>query len=314
MRQLQASIQQETVALFPGITLTLFAQGVPQAAPDACLAVYCCTDGRLGWQFGNQQSVYLGAGDFLICAPHAVGQPLSLPDVSARGLCVKFELAALEQPLPPLTGAEVCSAAWLSDFCAAAAFLPLAGTMETDRIFAGLTKAPGPLQLASQKLSALQLLLYLYEMSPTAQTRLNQYQMEQVAVIRQIHEQLVTHMAQRFTIEALSRQYLMNATTLKEVFKSVYGDSIAAHMKEHRMQHAAELLQSTPMSLTEIARAVGYSSQGKFAAAFKAYFQISPKAFQRQTNMQLCASPLACCEAKDKMPKCAWRLANTGEK
>ena len=89
-----------------------------------------------------------------------------------------------------------------------------------------------------------------------------------------------------FTIEALARQYLMNPTTLKEVFKSVYGTSIAAHIKAHRMQRAAELLQMTSLSLAEIAQAVGYSSQGKFTAAFKAYYQVPPKAFKKHPPYQ----------------------------
>ncbi len=80
-------------------------------------------------------------------------------------------------------------------------------------------------------------------MTPASQVPLTQYRAERIAVIRQIHAQMIENMAQRFTIEALARQYLMNPTTLKEVFKSVYGTSIAAHIKEHRMQRAAELLQ-----------------------------------------------------------------------
>ena len=105
---------------------------------------------------------------------------------------------------------------------------------------------------------------------------------EQIEIIRQIHKQLIEHMDQRFPIEALSRQYLMNPTTLKSVFKSVYGTSIAAHMKQHRMAQAARLLRETNLSVAEIAGRVGYDSQSKFAAAFKGVYQVLPKEYRKK--------------------------------
>ena len=170
------------------------------------------------------------------------------------------------------------------------------GRFDSCSIFVGLAAGPGPLQAARQKLKALELLLYLSEMTPASQVPLTQYRAEQIAVIRQIHAQMIENMAQRFTIEALARQYLMNPTTLKEVFKSVYGTSIAAHIKEHRMQRAAELLQMTSLSLAEIAQAVGYSSQGKFTAAFKAYYQVPPKAFKKRPPDQSALPDCPCCK------------------
>ena len=103
---------------------------------------------------------------------------------------------------------------------------------------------------------------------------------EQVKIIREIHDHLTEHMEQRVTIEELARQYLINPTTLKTVFKEVYGSSLAAHMKEHRMEKAA-LLRETDMSVAEIAGQVGYESQSKFTAAFKEQFGLLPTAYRR---------------------------------
>lgn len=104
----------------------------------------------------------------------------------------------------------------------------------------------------------------------------------QMDTIRQIHKQLMDHMDQRFTIESLAKQYLMNPTTLKAMFKSVYGTSIAAHMKEHRMAEAAKLLRGTNLSVAEIARRVGYDSQSRFSSAFKATYQILPTEYRKK--------------------------------
>ncbi len=104
---------------------------------------------------------------------------------------------------------------------------------------------------------------------------------EQVKIIREIHDHLTEHMEQRMTIEELSHRYLINPTTLKTVFKEVYGNSLAAHMKEHRMEKAAALLRETDMSVAEIAGQVGYESQSKFTAAFKEQFGQLPTAYRR---------------------------------
>ena len=61
-------------------------------------------------------------------------------------------------------------------------------------------------------------------------------------------------------------------TTLKNVFKAVYGTSLAAHIKEHRLLQAAELLCHSQDSMAEIAAKVGYESQSRFSAAFKKRF------------------------------------------
>lgn len=108
------------------------------------------------------------------------------------------------------------------------------------------------------------------------------YQSEQVKIIRSIHEQLVENLDQRYTIDSLSKQYLMNATTLKKVFKAVYGTSIAAHIKMHRMEQAAKLLRETQDDIIQIAQSVGYESQSKFTAAFKEHFKMLPTEYRKK--------------------------------
>ena len=110
-----------------------------------------------------------------------------------------------------------------------------------------------------------------------------EYQSEQIEVVRRIHEQLTQNIGQRITIEALSKQYSMNPTTLKTVFKSVYGNSLAAHIREHRMEMAAQLLRETDLSMAAIGQQVGYESQSKFTAAFKAYYKMPPSEYRKKS-------------------------------
>lgn len=111
--------------------------------------------------------------------------------------------------------------------------------------------------------------------------RVGQFSAEQVETVRRMHDELMLHPEQKITIEELARKYLMNPTTLKAAFKAVYGESIAAHMKEHRLEKAAELLRNTDMSVAEIALRSGYNSQSRFSTAFREHWHVLPSEYRK---------------------------------
>ena len=99
--------------------------------------------------------------------------------------------------------------------------------------------------------------------------QVEEYRAEQVELVRRVHDQLLAQLDH------------MNPTTLKNTFKEVYGVSIAAHIKAHRMERAAQLLRETGWSVAEVARAVGYDSQSRFTAAFKSVFHQLPREYRK---------------------------------
>ena len=78
---------------------------------------------------------------------------------------------------------------------------------------------------------------------------MTQYCSRQTALIKDIHTLLTEHLDQRFTIEELSKKYLINTSSLKEIFKGVYGLPIATYMKEYRIHRGMELLRQTDDSM-----------------------------------------------------------------
>ena len=102
--------------------------------------------------------------------------------------------------------------------------------------------------------------------------------------VRKIHDYLVDHLDERITIDELARMFHTNATTLKEAFKSEYGTSLAAHIKEHRMERAELLLRDTEMNISEIAKNVGFDSGSRFTSAFKEKFGMLPSEYRRKSK------------------------------
>ena len=110
------------------------------------------------------------------------------------------------------------------------------------------------------------------------------YTSPQVEIIKTIHKRLTSNLQERPTIEELSKEYLINPTTLKDTFKGIFGQPIGTYMKVYRMKQAAALLRQTQATIAEIASQVGYENQSKFATAFRDVMKIAPAEYRKQNS------------------------------
>lgn len=102
-----------------------------------------------------------------------------------------------------------------------------------------------------------------------------------VQTVNEIHGLLTADLKNRYTIEELSLKFHINQTTLKTVFKKVFGQSLAAYMKEYRIKRAMEYLTQSNRSISEIAEQVGYENQSKFTQAFKDITGTLPRDYRK---------------------------------
>lgn len=206
---------------------------------------------------------------------------ITLPNEYYEGISIYIDLNTLsEEPPELLKNTGITGNSILDKFCKDENFSAFIGNEETDAIFSSFYHQPKEFQLAYWRIKVIELLLYLSKLSFDTENRLSEYQSEQVELVRSIHKYLLDNISQRITIDEMARKYLINPTTLKSVFKAVYGTSIASHIKEHRMKFAARLLMETPKSIKEIAKEVGYESQSKFSKAFKEYYDVLPTEYR----------------------------------
>ena len=112
------------------------------------------------------------------------------------------------------------------------------------------------------------------------------YYKTQMEKIRAIHSQITTNLKNRFTIEELSQQYDMPATTMKKCFREIYGDSIYSYQKRYRINVAASmLLKDEKKEIQEIATQMGYENPGKFSAAFRSVMGVLPAEYRTSTSL-----------------------------
>ncbi len=256
---------------------------VKHKAMDGIIQINYCKSGQMVWKMESGDYIYLNPGDFSLHSTSVCADSfISLPSGQYSGLTIFIDLQEVCANPPEILGSADIAESIADRLCNGEKTVFMNGNATTESIFSAFYDQPEQLRLTYQKIKTLELLLYLSKPEFTHTNQLTAYQSEQIEVIKKIHDRLTGQMGERITIEELSRQYLMNPTTLKAAFKEVYGTSIAAHMRQHRMEHAAKLLRETNMSVAEIAQAVGYDSQSKFAAVFKAYYQVLPREYRRK--------------------------------
>lgn len=283
----------EIFSVFPGIEIHLSKYAAAHISSEhppfpSVLQINHCRLGRVGWEMGNGNTLYLGSGDLSlhkmdVCAESELNYPLGY----YQGLSVFIDLTILnENPPEILKDAGITGDLLDQRFCGHNHFTAMPANPKIEHIFSELYELPKQMLLPYFKLKVQELVLFLSMLQPEQERQLTSYLSEQIAVIQTIHKQLTSHLEQRFTIESLSKQYLINTSTLKEVFKNVYGLPIATYMKEYRLKQAAVMLRETHDNISQIAAAVGYENQSKFTNAFKDSYQILPTSYRKHYQNQ----------------------------
>lgn len=273
--------------VFPGITLSLnqfLADQIilhPISMLDI-LEISHCRSGKITWTVNHDTSFSLGEGDsFLLNNGYRKDLTMKLPSGYYEGISIYIDLKKVRKNLPPVLQDTFQNSKRLQYwFPSSKTPVMIPSGPETDCIFHPLYDLPVDLRMPYFKLKVQELFLYLYRFSLDTDRQYT-HPLPQTALMKQIHQQLTSHLERRYTIEELSRQYLINTSTLKETFKAVYGMPIATYMNGYRMRKAMELLLKTDNSIAEIAADVGYETQGKFTKAFKKFTQMTPSSYRK---------------------------------
>lgn len=107
----------------------------------------------------------------------------------------------------------------------------------------------------------------------------------QTRIAKNVAERLQKDLASHTSAREMAADYGTSETSLKNYFREVYGENLSSYRARLRMKKAAELLQNTSLCVSEIAAQTGYSSQSKFAAAFKKYYGAAPVEFRRKSAL-----------------------------
>ncbi len=80
----------------------------------------------------------------------------------------------------------------------------------------------------------------------------------------------------------LANRISVSSRQLRRMMKELYGMSFQEKLTSVRMEQAGILLRTTDMTTTEVAYAVGYSSESSFYQNFREYHAITPGEYRKQ--------------------------------
>ncbi len=272
-------------AVMPGIDFYTQEYDAPQglcAVPGEVpvLEISWCRRGRMECRMRDGCILYMGEGDIFLSMTDNHAEHLEFPLGYYSGIAVSVAPDSAVLPAAfasrGISPSELIGKFFADDDC----FL-FRASPETKHFFEPVFTSSEDLLPLHIRLRVMELLLFLHELDPKAQSPMTFYHKRQTDIIKDVERDLRHNLSQRRTIDELSAKYCISATSLKTSFRDVFGSPIAAYMKRLRMERAAELLLTGDASVAEIGQSVGYETPSKFTSTFKTYFGMTPAEYRR---------------------------------
>ncbi|EQF26640.1 bacterial regulatory helix-turn-helix s, AraC family protein [Clostridioides difficile CD160] len=252
------------------------------------LEISYCLKGRVECELKDGTYLYLGEGDLGINMLDNPVEAMNFPLEHYEGISVNLYLDTLSKHLPEILENDSVDIYSIKDkFCMDDGCFVMRATKQIEHLFYELYKIPDDIKEAHLKMKVIELLLSMSVLNKPHDEKKENYYKYHVKTIKQIQDYITKNYAERYTIDELSKKYFISLTTLKVYFKEVYGMTIVKYMKNYRMKKATELLRDTSSSISDIALAVSYESQSKFAITFKEVYGMSPLEYRRKVLLEL---------------------------
>lgn len=103
---------------------------------------------------------------------------------------------------------------------------------------------------------------------------------DKIEIICYIEKYLIDHVDTYTSVDALTKIFPLDKTTIQTTFKEVYGKPIATYMREHRLDLAKSMLLNGGKSVSDIAITCGFKSDSSFIASFKNVTGLTPMTYR----------------------------------
>jgi AraC-like DNA-binding protein len=99
-------------------------------------------------------------------------------------------------------------------------------------------------------------------------------------LVQRLLERIEGDYGQPITLQHCAHELGMNAAYLSSLFSQAVGVPFKTHLTARRLEKARELLSNPAKTASEVANAVGYSSEDRFRSAFKQATGLAPKVWR----------------------------------
>ncbi|PWW06939.1 AraC family transcriptional regulator of arabinose operon [Mangrovibacter plantisponsor] len=120
------------------------------------------------------------------------------------------------------------------------------------------------------------LILHCFQMQPQS----NRHNVD--PRINALCDYLNNNIADEMTVDALAKMVFLSPSRLAHLFRSEMGETIFSWREKQRVNRARALMQSTELSVSNIAEAVGYSDAMYFSRIFRRHNGVAPREYKKR--------------------------------
>lgn len=274
--------------VFPGIQLVYQDVHAPgfrlrQKPSSALLEISHCREGRLEYETENG-CCYLTPGDLAVLFRRDGDYETLFPLNHYHGLSVTIDLERTPRCLSCFLADVTTSPHALADkFCGERPFFIARSDPRIEHIFSELYHVPEELKAGYFKVKVLELTLFLTALDISAdESARKSCPRAQVLLARNVCRYLTEHVSDRVTLDQLSDIFHVSGASIKNSFRTVYGESVYRYVRAQKMQMAAEALKNSDATVMEIAGRFGYDNASKFSGAFRDVMGATPNEYRRR--------------------------------
>lgn len=102
--------------------------------------------------------------------------------------------------------------------------------------------------------------------------------------VRAIIDLMNTHSSRKLSVQEMSETVQLSPSRLRHLFKHETGTSLMRHLRNLRMERAKELLETTFLSVKEVAARGGIASVSHFVRDFEKTYGYGPTEHRRRVS------------------------------
>ena len=242
-----------------------------------------CREGRFECVLRDGTVTYMEAGDFAINLISNSSKESFFPISHYHGVTFCITPSEFDEELHLLEKMfEIDYEVVLNELCYENKLFIQRATSEIEHIFFEMYKVPDDIVIGYLKVKFQKLFLYLTAVKNNMSYSDRQYfAKNNIEIAKKINEYVLQNFTETITYEKLSETFHIKITTMKNCYKSIYGETINDTIIKKRLKKAALLLKNSALSITGIAIQVGYTDHSKFSNAFKKRYNLTPSEYKK---------------------------------
>lgn len=257
-----------------------------QEPRSGIIEINYCREGRCECAFGEQSYCYMAAGDLSICSLQRRPHTSSFPTSHYHGITVTVDFAGITEEMKKILELLSVDLTRISVFSGKQDFYMVRANETVRHIFSELYTVQEHIKPSYIKVKLMELLLMLTELGfDTSKADYAYFSKAQKDCVRRIHDFVMEHVTEGYTIEELAERFEISPTAMKNCFKGIYGAPIYAYFRTYRLLIAERLLREGQLSVAEIAAKIGYTNPNKFTSAFRAEYGMPPTSYKKNVRM-----------------------------